>query len=442
MLTTIFYLLIFLLPNNLGKHFIYSFSYINGLLVDYLIPTLYIQDILAIVFILIWAFKYRKAPIHNVKKIELLSNTWLSRVTLLLFIALFLSVVVSINPLASYFSIFRFILYLLLSFIFSIYFDLKDKIISVVFVLSLSLFIVEILSLTQLYLQGSVFDNYLFFGEQPYSLSTFGISRELVFGKILVPPYGLFRHPNILGGFLSIVLIWIYKYYKEFYVPVVRNFLIIVMILGVLIIVATTSITAILSLLTGFILVRVPWKYEINFVWFDRYRKKRGFSPKMFSVVLWTILSFFVFISLILPRIESIFPNEPSIYRRVDLYQVVSSNIDTYFWFGSGIGTSTELSAGTFGYLDDLKYPQPIHNIFMITLLEGGIFSLLLFLLFYSILLTPRTEEGALFSTSFAQFAILGLFDHYVLTIHQINILFWLTVSFYIAYNAYSEHIN
>ena len=42
----VFYLLIIFLPINLGKHFEILDSYVWGFLSDYLIPTVYVQDIL------------------------------------------------------------------------------------------------------------------------------------------------------------------------------------------------------------------------------------------------------------------------------------------------------------------------------------------------------------------------------------------------------------
>ena len=41
----------FLLPSQLGKHYFFSFSYLSGIRVDYLAPTLYMTDIIAIILI-------------------------------------------------------------------------------------------------------------------------------------------------------------------------------------------------------------------------------------------------------------------------------------------------------------------------------------------------------------------------------------------------------
>src|SRR5579872_1357131 len=53
----IFYLFIFLLPTQFGKHFWLDFSYVLGQRVDYLSPTLYTTDILVTALFLISLFK-------------------------------------------------------------------------------------------------------------------------------------------------------------------------------------------------------------------------------------------------------------------------------------------------------------------------------------------------------------------------------------------------
>ena len=41
----LFYVLVFLLPVNLGLHFVIKDAYVWGLLIDYLVPTVFVQDI-------------------------------------------------------------------------------------------------------------------------------------------------------------------------------------------------------------------------------------------------------------------------------------------------------------------------------------------------------------------------------------------------------------
>jgi hypothetical protein len=48
----LFFLLVLIIPLNVGKHVVLRESYVSGLLVDYLIPTIYVQDIVALLLLL------------------------------------------------------------------------------------------------------------------------------------------------------------------------------------------------------------------------------------------------------------------------------------------------------------------------------------------------------------------------------------------------------
>jgi len=87
----LFYLIVFLIPSNLGKHFILPQSYVSGYLVDYLIPTLYLSDILIVLLLI---FK----PVKTVPRI------------LWIFLGLLLpSVIFAASPIPAIYKWFRFL---------------------------------------------------------------------------------------------------------------------------------------------------------------------------------------------------------------------------------------------------------------------------------------------------------------------------------------------
>ena len=49
-----YFLLILLIPLNLGKHFEILESYVGGILIDYLVPTIFIQDIIIFFILSLW----------------------------------------------------------------------------------------------------------------------------------------------------------------------------------------------------------------------------------------------------------------------------------------------------------------------------------------------------------------------------------------------------
>jgi len=61
----LFFVLIAVLPVNLGKHFEFSGAYVYGNLVDYLVPALYPQDILALVLLLAIIFEKKKIVLQG-----------------------------------------------------------------------------------------------------------------------------------------------------------------------------------------------------------------------------------------------------------------------------------------------------------------------------------------------------------------------------------------
>ena len=80
------YLLILLLPTQLGKHFFFSFSFVSGVRVDYLAPTIYAIDFLLGLLLLLHA-RYLLTKFFHMKFLLLLLflflNTALSTVPLL-----------------------------------------------------------------------------------------------------------------------------------------------------------------------------------------------------------------------------------------------------------------------------------------------------------------------------------------------------------------------
>jgi O-antigen ligase len=410
------YILIFLLPINLGKHFIFPWVYVNGLLIDYLVPTIFVQDILVTALLVLWVFNEKNR----------IKTNWRLNVLFLFLFAVFLSVLGSINLIVSIYAFLQVILYVFFALYIAINFDILFvsnssangnievitesillKLRPVLYVFAVSIFFVSVLGILQWYLQSSVFNNYLFFGEQPYNLSTYAVSRESFFGRTVVPPYGTFRHPNILGGFLSIVIILLLNLLPL--LKGVKRFLIFVVIfLAGVTVFLTLSWVALFSLVVGIIL----W------VLFKTYRFNRHFGLLLLLpfVLLALNLSFFS---------DNYFVERPSFYRRVQLYDIAIDVFNERPLFGVGLNTSTIYSAGQFRFYDEIKHPQPIHNIFLLIFTEAGVFTLVFFLLLLLLLLY---KAPVFVFIAIIQFIILGLFDHYVFTIHQTSLLFWFIV--------------
>ena len=392
----LFYFLVFLIPLNLAKHFVLSQSYIGGILVDYLIPSAYVTDILIFLIILLWAFNGWR------------NNINLFRVLFLFLIAGFFSVVTSSSFLPSIYFFIRLVLYSLFCLYIASTFELEKDFDKLVKIFAFDIFLLGVLAFFQFVHQGSIFNNYLFFGEQPYSLSTPLINIKNVFGSAVVPAYGIFRHPNAFGGFLSIVTLLVLSRFRK------NDFYKVCALLGLLGLLCTLSRSAWVSFLFGAL-----------FILLIRKLRKKGVMLSLFLAFIISALTFFT--SSFSKYIDS-----TSLQTRTRLQTTAFNMIRDNFLYGVGLNNFTVRLAD---YEDKFVLPrfiQPVHNIFILSLAEGGIFFFVLFIgiMFYAGISLLKKNYGppAYLFVSLLQLVILGSFDHYLFTGIQTQILFWLIV--------------
>jgi len=394
-LKNVFYSIVLLLPLNLGKHFIIKDSYLNGVLFDYLIPTLYLQDILVLIFVIGSFIKTKR---------NVLLKTF-EKKEFILFLLLLLSVLVSVIFAEVKIPAIEGFLRLSIYFLFLIgavsNFHFKDIFPVCVKLFGYSVSFLAVLALLQFSSQKSIFNNYLFFGEQPYSYSTPGVVRESLFGLTKIPSYGTFRHPNIFGGFLSIVLIWLFAagYYFAF-------------ILGALALMVTFSFTSFASLVLGLTL----------------YVLRRNRLVLFISVLLIFLL---LFGSILLPFYYEMLPDSLSLVRRARLtHSAYTSLGDLKFIYGVGVANGVVHIERVLPYFKETHFIQPVHNIFVNLLLEGGILAILSFAGIIISSLKRSINNRVILFISILQIILLGSFDHYFLDIHQTLLLLFVVFVF------------
>ncbi|MDC0449238.1 hypothetical protein OAL67_01385, partial [bacterium] len=88
----------------------------------------------------------------------------------------------------------------------------------------------------------------------------------------------------------------------------------------------------------------------------------------------------------------------------------------------------------------DIRFNQPVHNIFILTQLESGIFGLFFFVMLLTICVKKAlVSRHTLLLISLIQIMFLGSFDHYFITIHQTQLFLWLIIGFRCEYNIQDE---
>ncbi len=395
----LFYIILVLIPVNLGKHFIFDFSYSEGILIDYAVPTLYLQDLLIILFLALYILANRTLP----KKVIYV----LPLVFLLLLNSAF-----STNVLASLYFASRIIIYTFFSLVGWKY---AKKISSTSLLLGgcLSLSLLGALSIAQWYLQSSVFNNYLFFGEQPYSLLTSGILHHMFLGDAVIPPYAVFKHPNILGGYLSIVLIWLssWLFFSQKKSMWLHALVFTSLLLGTLILFLTFSYSAWVSLSVGYV-----------FLFLSIYKPQIARMLMPLSVLLIFTLGMFGFFTSYRAN------QSTSLARRLTLIQSSVHLFKLHPFVGTGLNTNAFLNKDTPYFVREVNFYQPVHNIYWLLLSEGGLILFIPFVLVLLFIYMKSLKEKIFVSVSLSQFMLLGVFDHYLLTSHQLLLLVLLTL--------------
>ena len=215
------YLLIFLIPIQLGRHFFFSFTTIAGIPSDYLTPTVYLTDcvILLLIFLDIKsviasetkpppkrdpaaAGQSRSVPPHPAK--AGFAMTLIQNRILFIFLGycLFSSIFIAVNKWSA---LYKFIKIIEFVWLFKIIIRAKLKNEFAIISYSLAIIYSSILAIWQFLLQRSV-GGWWFLGERSFYASTPGIALGSAYDFVFLRPYGTFAHPNILAGFLALGL--------------------------------------------------------------------------------------------------------------------------------------------------------------------------------------------------------------------------------------------
>lgn len=377
----LFFLTILFLPTQLGKHFWTDFSYIYSLKIDYLSPTLYFWDLLLLGLILVWVI--------NGAKINKTSLT-------LVFIFL-LSQAVSLTAASNFGGgMVRLWQYAIVS-MFGVYIASKNWDFlkeGVFWGLSLSVIFESLLAIYQ-FTFGRDLGLWLV-GERDFGIATPMIATFNFYGQVFLRPYGTMSHPNVLGAFfvLSIPIIFLIKG-KSYFRTLSISF---------------GMIASLLTFSRGVIVV----------LFFESILMFRG--KLRFFIIPALIALPFLYV-----RFDSVFNfDNLSLLRREELAQFAIHQFYSSPIFGIGLNNFINQIASSNLVSGPNRFLQPVHNIFLLTLAETGLFGILGFLGLFIIPLWQIIKRKSLTIYLFLAVIFLGSFDHYFLTLPQGQRLFFL----------------
>ncbi|MBI2031592.1 MAG: O-antigen ligase family protein [Candidatus Levybacteria bacterium] len=405
----IYYLIILFLPTQLGRHFWPSFSYIYGIRVDYLSPTLYITDVLIILLFAFWLINNTR-NLSFEKLIGALADLLKTKSFLLLLPFLIIAgIVVSKNQMAGWYGIIKLIEFGFIGYYTSVFIN-KKRFKKILIIFSITLIFESLIAVFQFINQGSLGGLLYFLGERSFNGQTPGIANASLNGNLVLRPYATFSHPNVLSGFLLISMILI------LYNLITKNKFLLRMFAFSLIV---GSISLFLSMSRVAILL---WLVIVTTFIFRTIGQKNKYGTLYLLIVL--AIFFGIFFTPLGSRFLDLSFSDPVIKTRLDLIKNSVFLIIQNPIFGVGINNSiSELSL--ISMRDNIFYFQPVHNIFLLIALQVGLSGLLFFLWF--IIRTYRNLRFTIYDLRFTILScilILGFFDHYFLTLQQGQLLF------------------
>ncbi len=381
--------LLVLLPTQLGRHFWPKQAFLFGLKIDFLSPTLYLQDILAIFLILPWIWQNRR---------EFFSPRTVF-FTLGYLLLAFLNIFISPVPLVAFFTWLRATELILLGVLVSrqsgFVFSFLGRI------LPLTIIFEFFLGLAQVWQQSSLGGIFWFLGERSFNIFTPGIARASFLGKVILRPYGTFSHPNSLAGFILVCLILILGKGK---LRVLDKAAVIAGSVLILLSFSRTVWLASFILALGWFLFQFKKnlgqkRVSLGF----NYTLAAGFIPLVFFFFTKTII-------------------DPSSFLvRRDLADYALALVKKAPLLGVGAGQFIIKLSQDRPVWQSLYWLQPVHNLFLLIASEIGLLGLALFLGLIFLAIRKLTRPFLLLALLAILFT--GLFDHYWLTLIQNQLL-------------------
>lgn len=276
---------------------------------------------------------------------------------------------------------------------------------------------------------------YQFFSQSILANKYFGISEQIAsnYGPSVIKmeserilrAYGGMSHPNILGGFIVIAILFLLiifiNNYSKFSNLIKIFFWTSLFILSTCFIL-TFSRSAYLALFIALsiLLLRFIYKKQFNVI-------------KLFILTLFLFLAinFFIFHNLIIARMPSSdIRSDTSEIERVELNKQAINVIRANLFFGVGLGNYIPyVFSNDVGKLKVWQY-QPVHNIFLLLLSETGIVGLIMFLLILVLSFIEKLKSKShldfIMLCSLLSIIVIGLFDHYFITSFSGLVLFFL----------------
>jgi hypothetical protein len=387
---------LFLIPSNLAYHWYVDSAYINGHLIDYLLPRLYLSDLP--IFILMLLNLNRFTSFLNRKSYLLPLISYLILNTLFIHPSL---------------SSFWFLLKLIELTWFTLYLRSnypKHQLLNIAFWPLMFSMLLQFLIASLQYINQSEIFGYLLLGE-PHLGGVVGLGQSMLPGTLKILAYGTTSHPNVLAGFFVVAMLVCWQSYFNNPKLTKRLYpLIITTGLSIVIMILTESVSGVLAV-----------------IWSMAHLERKKSLIIRYGLNLLSMIILVSSLVILLPSTISHYHspqwiNFKSITIRYKLNQHAFTLINEIPFFGVGLNQFTP-SLIEHNLLDTAPFIQPAHQVLLLWLSETGLIGFLLV-----IWLILRLKSRAI-PIPLLALVIIGLFDHYPLTLQTGQLLLFLCLS-------------
>lgn len=291
------------------------------------------------------------------------------------------------------------------------------------------------------------------FGESPLSINATGVAVFIADSQKYLRAYGTTPHPNVLAAWLFLAIFAFYFYYFYYWRKQAGNYVIDVgkskspilhdcaksgiCLLGIYIVLLfglffTFSRVIIflwaLGVAVGGLLL---FKEGLQGFWAD-------IKQRLVAVIIVTLITGGLFAVLFWPQVKSrvlISAGEEAVTQRIFYNKIAESVTAANPVLGIGIGQFVPQLMTKLKHWPVYFY-QPVHNIYLLIASEIGLIGLVSFLLFLFWIFFGFVKKTGLkrpYHFSFLIFAfsflLMGLFDHFLWTLQQGSLIFWMTLA-------------
>ncbi|MGD9129895.1 MAG: O-antigen ligase family protein [Candidatus Woesebacteria bacterium] len=403
-LTNVFlFLIIFSAPLNLFFKLNETAAYVHGLLIDYLIPKIYLVDIFIICFLIVYLIKLL---INKTNLISFSKKTFTPNKYYLLFFSILTIFIIrqafTKNIIASTYFLLRLIE--IVSFSCILIKEKKELNKNLIFfAVIITLLFQSSLAIYQFHQQRSLF-RYQILGETKLS-NYYGISKGSFNGEEKILPYATTAHPNVLGGFLLIYIMIAFSCLKN---NQDRRAILWTMTLipSLYILYLSQSISATLTFIL--FLISIVTTTLIRKFKLQKLKKtilKYLLNPATFVLIL-SIMPFLVY------QLAKKNTDNLSFTRRDYLNQAAWQIFLDKAWWGTGLNNFT-LHLENYLPRQAKNFIQPVHHLGLLILSETGLLGIIL--IFSSIQLIKIKNKNKYLNKLLILLPIIGL-DHYLIT--------------------------